>query len=86
MSLNLPAIGDWLGDKLTRKSEELDKEKLDKLTRAELIHTITELQKKLENANSDTEEETAEENVEENTEETPKEETEITENETDRQD
>lgn len=52
MSLNLPAIGDWLGDKLTRKAEELDKEKLDKLTRAELIHTIAELQKKLENANS----------------------------------
>lgn len=86
MSLNLPAIGDWLGDKLTRKSEELDKEKLDTLTRAELIHTITELQKKLENANSDTDEETAEEKKEEQTEETPKEETEIMESGNDRQD
>lgn len=70
MSLNLPSIGDWLGEKLTRKPEELDKEKLDTLTRAELINTITELQKKLETAKTERNEEDNEEPSEEKEQET----------------
>ena len=48
MVFGLPTIGKWLGEKLTVSPEKLTREDMDLMSRIELIHTIQQLQAKLE--------------------------------------
>lgn len=47
MIFGLPSIGKWLGEKLTMTPDALTREDLDLMSRIELIHTIEQLQAKL---------------------------------------
>ena len=47
MIFGLPSIGKWLGGKLTMTPDALTREDLDLMSRIELIHTIEQLQAKL---------------------------------------
>ena len=47
MIFGLPSIGTWLGEKLTMTPDALTREDLDLMSRIELIHTIEQLQAKL---------------------------------------
>ena len=47
MIFGLPSIGNWLGEKLSRNPDVLTRENLDLMSRIELIHTIEQLQAKL---------------------------------------
>ncbi len=60
MSINVPLLGSWLGEKLSRNSEEITKDQMENMTRAELTNTIVELQGKLKAANEADPEETDE--------------------------
>lgn len=60
MSINVPLLGSWLGEKLSRNSEEITKDQMENMTRAELTNTIVELQGKLKAANETGPEETDE--------------------------
>lgn len=47
MIFGLPSIGNWLGEKLSRNPDTITRAELDLMSRIELIHTIQQLQAKL---------------------------------------
>ena len=47
MIFGLPSIGKWLGEKLTMTHDALTREEIDLMSSIELIHTIEQLQVKL---------------------------------------